>query len=109
MTHRAVIERNSADVADRYAVPGWATFIAAQPCFLYVSGGREVVAPDRTADVDVSKMIVPLGADIENTDRINGVADRLGNPVFAGLLNITDVLPHHDHIELTLERVTGGA
>jgi len=112
MTHRCTVERDANLGDGRYAVPDFQELTADQPCFLYsrdIIGGREPVRTEGTVVVDPLKMLVPLDADVKPTDHINGVTDRQSTVILAGVFNITSVLPHHSHKELTLERVTGGA
>lgn len=107
MTHRCTIERNNAATPDPDGHPGttdWDVLASAQACFLWTSSGREAVAPDRTVVVDQVHLMFPLGTDVTPKDRINGVADKAGNTLLVGVLNIRSVLPHHDHLEAQLER-----
>ena len=46
-----------------------------------------------------------MATDVTERDRVNGVTDRLGNPVRQGAMGITAVLSKHDHLELVLTGV----
>lgn len=106
MTHRALIERRT-DSDGRYDVPTWGTHIEDQPCWLWTKADTEMVAPERTAVVSTIKLLVPLDADINVNDRINGVTNRAGVSLLLGKLNITGRTDNHDHAELFVERVRG--
>lgn len=108
MTHRALVERDGNTTPDGYGdagVPSWATHIAALPCWLYIGPGAETARQRGTVVFEGPRLLVPVGTDITERDRINGVTDRAGAPVYDGILNILSVVPAHDHLELIVERL----
>ena len=52
------------------------------------------------------RLMVPLTADVTEQDRINGVKDRRGTVIEAGVLHIDTVLRKRSHLQLTATRVT---
>jgi hypothetical protein len=110
MTHRALIERPGIDTTDAYGqpVPGvFALHIAAQPCYWYEAITRAV--PGESADgqkiliAASHQMLVPLTADILESDRVNGVRDRRGAIVTDEVMNIKQRAHRRDHALLLLE------
>lgn len=113
MTHRTTIERSAHDDTDRYAVPAFEEIDSGgepvlYPCFLWTKSGREAVDPERTAVVESVRVLMPTGTDVKPTDRLGDITNRLGAVILAGVFDVESVLPHHDHIELDVRRVTGG-
>lgn len=112
MTQRATVERDQTDPlvdttdSGNPEPPDWQTHIEALPCWLYSSAGREAVEPQRVAVVEDIRLLVPLGSDVTERDRVNGIVDRLGSSILADLMNIRTVLRKRDHLELMLTRVT---
>jgi hypothetical protein len=108
MTHRATIERNVVTDTNPYGhkgPPEWAPLADALVCFFYTRRGRESAQVERTAVVEELALLAPLGSDITERDRINGVTDRAGAVLLAGVQNVRTILPHHSHLEITLEQV----
>lgn len=106
MIHRATVERDAATDTNAYGhagPPDWQALDDPLVCFFYTSRGREAVTAERTAVVDELALLAPLGSDVSERDRINGIEDRAGNSVQSGVLNIRSVLRHHTHLELLLE------
>ena len=109
MTQRATIERNTQTDANEYGHVGpaeWEPLADEMPCFLYSRSSRgqpESVTPDRAVVVEQMALMVPLGADVTERDRVNGVEDRSGNVLLAGVQNIRSVMRHHTHLELLIQ------
>lgn len=112
MTHRALVERNTSTGVDGYnqpLPPTWETHITAQPCYLFTpSAGApgEILDEDKGAVVGGHRLLVPLGTDVTEGDRINGVTDRRGQTVNANLFNVRLVIRKPDHRLLLLETIT---
>jgi len=107
MTMRAVVERASYAL-DPWGLPGlptWNSHIASLACYSWANTGKEIIDGDKTAVMTDRRMIVPLGTDIVEDDRITDVEDRLGVSIFPHLMRIEAVLRREDHIELTIEDV----
>ncbi|HET8587128.1 MAG TPA: hypothetical protein VFM74_04560 [Candidatus Limnocylindria bacterium] len=109
MRQRALVERSSSSGDDDFGNPlpeAWAPHITAMPCLLYGSTEREAVNESTTAVVADLRLLAPRSADVTESDRINGIIDRRGNVIRAGLLDIDTVLLKKDHLELTVTAVT---
>lgn len=107
MTQRALVQR-ATSVTDDYGNPGsatWATHIASLACWLWSQVEREVLDTRKSAVVEDLRMIVPSGTDITEKDRINGVTDRRGDVVRAGILVIESVVNRRSHLELVVRGV----
>lgn len=108
MTQRALVQR-ATTVDDEYGMPGpstWATHIAALACRFWQDAERELAGPDKSAVVADARAIVPRTADVRESDRINGIVDRRGTVVRAGILLIESVIPRRDHQELVLRGIS---
>ncbi len=107
MTHRCTIERRAAGAADAWGqVPSeWETHLTNVRCRTWADAGREIVEGTTTVTVveDV-RVIVPLGTDVTEADRIASITYR-GGTAQAGPLGIRAVLARPDHLELVLVRV----
>ena len=114
MTQRAYVERATSGGLDDYenAQPStWAAHIGELPIWLYGSTEREAITEQTTAVVANLKALVPLSADIAETDRLGGeehpaIVDRRGEIVEPGILGIETILRKRTHYELTLSRVS---
>lgn len=109
MTHRATVERDQAasDVEGNPAAPDWQPHLAAQPCwFSHGTGRTEIVDGEMTVVVEDTQMMVPIGTDITEVDRVTAVVDRRGASQHLGVLNIRAVTPHRTHLELRLQGAT---
>lgn len=107
MTMRALIERGTT-VTDEYGNPGaptWASHIASLACWLYSRVEREVMDTRKTAVVEDLRMLIPRGSDVRESDRINGVTDRRGSIIHAGVLLIESVVRRVDHLELAVRKI----
>lgn len=109
MTQRALVERATAPATDDSGNPGgpvsWATHIAALACWLYGSTAKEAVTEATTAVITDLRLLVPVSADVTEQDRINGVKDRRGTVIAAGVLEIDTVLRKRTHLELSVTLV----
>lgn len=84
-----------------------AAYLEDVPVWLYSSSERESVTEDTTAVVTDLKAMVPLGTDITEQDRLNGIRDRRGTTVEPGVLLVEEVLYKRSHLQLVLSRVGG--
>ena len=107
LTHRCTIERGSSspDAWGNPGVPTWSAHLSDQPCRAWATAGREAVTDTTTVVVieDV-RLILPLGTDVTEQDRIASVTYR-GETTQDGPLGIRAVLVNADHIELLLVKV----
>jgi hypothetical protein len=113
LTHTCTIERN--DVAggtDSWNQPvtsGWQPHLTDQPCRFWVragmrSAGEKVVDTTTIVVVEDMRMILLLGTDVTENDRVATVSER-GAEIQAGPIGIRAVLAHPDHLELVLVRI----
>lgn len=107
LIHRCTIERDTA-TAGSWGTPdtaNWQTHLTDVPCRTWAAAGREAVENTTTVTVveDV-RVIVPLGTDVTERDRVASVTYRGGN-VQEGPLGIRAVLHRADHLELVLVRI----
>jgi hypothetical protein len=123
MTEQAVIQRNMSQ-ADAYGADGpenWQP-LSTIPCRLWWdkstggarSANRVYVDPARAVPIDQGGLLVALGTDVTENDRITQVLAR--NPVsgtwttyLEGLFTIVAVLVQEDHMEINLTRAHLGA
>ncbi len=111
MTHRVLVERDgNAGQTDAYnnpQAPSWATHIAAQPCYYYEPAAqRGEQQGERNVNLYTHQVLMPLGVDITEADRINGVVDRRGTVITDKLLNVVAVVRRRDHLLVTLAVAT---
>ena len=78
------------------------------PCWAWqgATGGRHTSAGEaRTVTTDMPGMIVPLGTDVTEADRVQKVVDRAGSLIL-GAMMIDAVMSRATHRELRLRSVT---
>lgn len=108
MTHRALVQRNTtAATPDTYGnaqAATWVTQISAQPCYYWQpSGQRAETQGERNFLAYGHQVVMPLGVDITEADRINGITDRNAGVVSADVFGITAIVRKPDHLLLALE------
>jgi len=104
MTHRCSIERDYAgtDAWGDSATPDWKPHLADVVCRTTGPNvGREAVTDERTVVVVDQRLLVPLGTDVTERDRIGNVTYR-GTVIIQGPVGIEAVLRRATHIELVL-------
>jgi hypothetical protein len=106
--HRCAIERNtnlgSDDGWGNPLPPSWESHLEDQPCFSWPASQRAVSHEGTLTAVLIEvKLLLPLGTDVTEGDRIDAISDR-GEPLYGGPLSIHAVLPRRDHIELILSK-----
>jgi hypothetical protein len=118
MTQRAYVERFTSSGNDGFGNPlpaVWAEHLPSLPIFLYGSTEREVVTEETTAVVTDLRALIPLSADVTESDRLGGpvagtahpaVVNRLGAVIEPAILHVETVLNARTHLELTLSRVS---
>lgn len=109
LTHVCSLERNaslaSGDDGSGNPPPADWQPLADVPCRFWVDSGTEDVAERTTiAAVTDGRVIVPLGTDVTEADRVAQVAYR-GQTVQDGPLGVRARLVRRDHIELLLVKV----
>lgn len=106
LVHRCTIERGSGGDDDwgNPDVPTWAAHLSDVPCVVNMAAGRERADDGETVVIEDLRLILPLGTDVTETDRIGDITFR-GDTIVAGPTGIRSVLRHRDHLELLLVRV----
>jgi hypothetical protein len=108
MTMRATVQRNTPAGTDGFGGPGaavWANNLASQRCWSWAEKEREVIDGTKSVLLADHKMIVPLGTDITEDDRVTAIQDRLGANIIANTMRIHSVLRRANHLVCTLEEV----
>ena len=110
LTHLCTIERDAnlgtPDDWGTPSTPDWQDHLTDQPCRIWAAAGREQMDSSTTAVIEELRMIVPLGTDVTEKDRVGDVTYR-GSTIFAGPIGIRAVLHREDHLALVLSRVSG--
>jgi hypothetical protein len=109
LTQRCTIERDAnAATAGAWGTPSapdWQSHITDVPCRVWATTGSETVANGTTVTpVEDVRVIVPLGTDVTDADRIASVTYR-GGTAQDGPLGIRAMLARRDHLELVLVKV----
>jgi hypothetical protein len=111
MINRTTIERDASgsdDVLGAKEKPNWLPTHADQACFLVGFkprfSGEELIQPSMGTAVTKMAVYLPLGLDVTPKDRLNGIRDRQGTDILTGFFNIVLVIPHHNHLELLIEK-----
>jgi hypothetical protein len=110
MTHRAVLERNTATTADAWGQPPEPSFTAQEEgrplaCYAWSKSRKVVADGEKVVTVQDLRAIFPRGADVQEGDRLQSVTDRRRSVVFPGPLTVRTVVAKATHQEATLERV----
>ncbi len=108
MTMRADIERDGTATTNARGHPDppvYASHLTGLASRVYSKRRQEVVDGRKEAMVEEIRMIVPVGTDITELDRVANVKDRLGVVIWAGPMNIRAIQHKHTHLEMELQRV----
>lgn len=122
MTERALIQRDMG-VVDAYgapATPDWQPHLTVSCRLVWDrssgvrSANRTYVSPVRTVPMDEGMILLELGTDVTERDRITQVLSydpqaQTWVPFVDGLMTITAVVPQEDHLELDVSRAHLGA
>ncbi|MEQ9093118.1 MAG: hypothetical protein RLN63_03355 [Miltoncostaeaceae bacterium] len=107
LVQRCTIQRDAATVEPAWGQPGapdWQDHAADVPCRAVTDAGREPVDEGRTATFVTRRVLVPLGTDVTEADRVSAVTER-GQVVMDGPMGIEAVLARSTHLELMVERI----
>lgn len=109
LKHRCTVQRDSKLATDdgwgNPQTPVWAAHISDLACRAWSSGAREPVDSDRTVVIEDLRLIVPLGTDVTEKDRIGDVTDR-GSTILPGPMGVEAILYRPTHLELVLVAVS---
>ena len=106
---RATVQRDTATGTDGFGMPNAESFtahLASLPCWVYTKGEREIVDGTKTAILADHKMLVPIGTDITEDDRVTAIKDRLAANIIANTMRIHAVIRRATHLECQLEGVS---
>jgi hypothetical protein len=110
MTHRCTVQRNTSygggsDSWNQDAPAVWTNLATEVPCYYWYDEQSPGLVRDGDKVVPVTRrrMIVPLGQDITEHDRVLSVTDVLGNELADGPMAITHVGNRKDHRVVRLE------
>lgn len=108
LTMRALVERNVATGNDNWGQPVAPDFqpYAELPCFAYTPSTREIIDGDKVATSQDVRIMLHIGADIEDSDEIAAITDKAGNVLFAGRYRVDGPVQFkHNHLEAPLRKV----
>lgn len=107
LTHRCSIERDAnlatASWGDETS-PDWQTHLSDLPCRTWATSGREQADEHATVVIEDMRILLPLGTDVTEQDRVGDVTYR-GDTIIAGPVQIRAVLRYRDFLELALIRL----
>ncbi len=110
MTLRCTIQRDQTATTNAWntkAKPNYQNHLTDVACWFWTTTKREDTDAQREAVIQDVRMMIPLGTDVTETDRINGITDRRGNSVVSGVFDVEAVVKHHlSHLELVLKKVS---
>lgn len=107
MVFRCSIQRDQADDADDWnqrGEPDWQPHLEDVPCYVRTTAGREPAEAATTPVLIDRRILVPLGTDVTEADRIASITDRDDGELF-GTMGIEGVLRHHTHVEVLVEQI----
>lgn len=106
MIHRAAIERNTGTLTDDYGHPAPPTWTALNTvkCFANSRAKREVVDGDKIVTVEDLRLMVPLGTDVTEKDRVSNITDAKGTTIIPGPLDVEAVQWKQAYLDVLLEK-----
>lgn len=108
MRQRCTIERNQGGTDGHGAKTSanWQPHLTDVACCAYYMTGKLQQQPEQTEGIADLRLLLPVGTDIERTDRIGQIADRLGAVVHQGPLAIQGPIGRRaDHLQLAIRQV----
>lgn len=105
LIHRMTTERSvTGDDGGGGSNPVWSAHLSDEPCRAWTDTTKQVTQPGDIIVVADSRISVPLGTDVRETDRVLSVTDRAGNDVLPGPMEIQTVASFTDHLELLVQQ-----
>lgn len=108
LLHRTTVERDAnAGTSDGWgqAQPAdWQAHLSDLPCRVWTRAGREQIDAATSIVAEDMRLVVELGTDVTEQDRLGDVTYR-GDTIVAGPISIRAVVARKDHVELFLERI----
>lgn len=109
LTHLMTIQRDANAGTDNGwgnpDSPDWQPHLTDVPCRSWADAGRETVDATTTVVVEDLRVIVTIGTDVTERDRLGDITHR-GHVVVKGPTGIRAVLRNQDHLELVLVRLS---
>jgi hypothetical protein len=108
LIHETTIERDASTGTNPWGgkdTPDWQPYLTDLPCRYWVTTGMEQTDAISQVVVEDMRLIVQLGTDVTEQDRLGDITYR-GATIVAGPVGIRAVLAHHDHLELVLVRIS---
>lgn len=107
LTMRAHVQRNAATGTDGWngpAAPDWQP-LTVLPCFAWTPSSRDVVDGRKNVVAQDVRMMIAVGGDLREGDRIEKIANPAGVVLFAGPLRVEGAVEFkHNHMEAALVR-----
>lgn len=109
LTHQTTVQRdanaNTLNAAGAQESPSWGDHLTDLPCRFWTTSGREQLDPTTSVVAEQMKMIVELGTDVTEQDRLSDITVQ-GSVIAEGPIGIRAVIAREDHLELVLERIS---
>lgn len=111
LIHRVTVERDDnilmspGDGWGNPQPPDWDDHLTDLPCRIWTQAGREAVDATTFVVVEDMRLVVELGTDVTEHDRLGDVTYR-GDTIITGPIGIRAVLHNQDHLELVLVQLS---
>lgn len=108
LTMRALVERNVATGTDTWGQPVAPDFqpYTELPCFAYTPTSRDIIDGDKVATSQDVRIMFAIGSDIEDSDEIAAITNKVGDVLFAGRYRVDGPVQFkHNHLEAPLRKV----
>lgn len=107
MTMRATIERatTSVDALGQDSISSWSTLHSSLPCRVWTRAELETANGSIFVNNAGHRLMIPLGTDITEKDRVTAVKDRKGTSLISNTMQIRAVIRRTDHKEIHLTEI----
>ena len=108
MHHRCTIQRNTAtkDSLNNPLPADWNDLTADVPCYVWQGASKgETRAVDLVAVVNQWRMLLPIGTDITEADRLSSIVDEFGVQWNTKPVTIQAIARRNTHLLLVLDEV----
>lgn len=105
LIHRMTTERDiSTGDGGGGSTPDWQAHLSDEPCRAFTATTKQAVSAEQVVVIDDSRITVPLGTDVLETDRVLSVIDRAGVDVLSGPMRIQAIASYADHLEILVQQ-----
>ena len=80
--------------------------LSALPCHWWAGRETRINEEGKLLSVAHHRMMVPLGSDITEGDRVTRILDNRGETIIESVMRVLSALPRRDHVAIGLEEVT---